>query len=287
MYKRQVKISLLPGWTPECFAHDLALHRGYFPHDTLTESAVRRATAYYYATIEHMDRHMGRLFDALKEMGLYDDAIIIITGDHGEEFMDHGGWWHGQTLYEEMIHVPYFIKLPGNRRGGEVNEDMARHVDIAPTLLQFAGLPQPAAMLGQSLFDAAGNYTNAGILESFAHTDFESNRAVAVRTRDMKLIHMDEGPEYYRGMPPVELYGLEENPLEAWPLNRAEDPAFAETRQRLEQRLEAHEQAVSGDAETADGETPADAAQVVESAQEAPALDPGVAAQLEALGYLN
>lgn len=62
--------------------------------------------------IECLDTHLTALFDGFKERGLCGGALIVFTADHGEEFYDHEGWWHGFTLYGEMSHVPIMLKLP-------------------------------------------------------------------------------------------------------------------------------------------------------------------------------
>ena len=77
-------MSILPGWIDEILPADLAFSAGYFPHAELSEQKVRRATAYYYATISQIDYHVGRLVDCLKAKGLYDNTLILYTGDHGE-----------------------------------------------------------------------------------------------------------------------------------------------------------------------------------------------------------
>ncbi|MFP4501523.1 MAG: sulfatase-like hydrolase/transferase [Candidatus Hydrogenedentota bacterium] len=241
----------------------------------------------YVSDIKHMDEHMGRLFDELKERGLYEDTLIMVISDHGEEFADHGGWWHGQTLYEEMIHVPYIIKLPGNKHGGRRVDGMARHIDLMPTMLQYAGAPIPEAVRGIPLFDPDDNPANSGISESYAHNELESNRAVAVRTRGGKLIYMDEGEKYFRNMPPIELYDLEQNPLENWDQNLVRDPAHVDMHRRLHGLLEEHLEATAG-------ETAGDAGESTDGGEEPAASeaddDPVPDAQmeqLEALGYLE
>ena len=237
----------------------------------------------YIHEIEHMDEYMGKLLDLLKEKGLYDNALIVVTGDHGEEFHDHGGWWHGQTLYDELIHVPYIIKLPGNLHGGTRNGDMARHIDLMPTILQLAGVSIPKAAAGIPLFDAAGNPTNSTITESYAHNELESNHGVAVRTRDMKLIYMDEGTKYYRNLPPAELYNIETNPHEQWDQNLIDAPDSGEALRNLRGKLEGHYAAITAEesAEVSGNGAPAAEAATVEgpSGQQ---LE-----QLEALGYLE
>ena len=61
---------------------------------------------------------------------------IVVTADHGEEFMDHGGFWHGTTLYDEAIHVPLLVKLPRGERAGSVVSHWVESVDIMPTILK-------------------------------------------------------------------------------------------------------------------------------------------------------
>ena len=67
------------------------------------EGEMRKA---YQQEITWMDNEIGKFLDWIKAEGLYDDTVVVVTADHGEEFLEHGGWWHGTTLYEEQIHVP-------------------------------------------------------------------------------------------------------------------------------------------------------------------------------------
>ena len=245
--------------------------------DPSLDKALEKA---YVLEIQHMDRYLGELFEGLKRLGVYENTLIVVTGDHGEEFYDHGGWWHGQTLYDELVHIPLLVKLPGNHLGGTRNSDLARHIDLAPTMLQFAGLPKSPAMAGQALFDAQGNFANAGIHSAHAHNDFEGNVIRAVRTRDTKLIQTEEGQKYYRGIPPVELYDLQANPDERWDANLAHDPAHAGVRQTLEQSMGAHAQEPAG--------APRAAAAAPEPPTAAPdAIPQQMQDQLGALGYVE
>ena len=66
----------------------------------------------YDAEVAFADRELGRLFEALEDQGLYDDALIIITADHGEAFYEHDHWQHSQTLYDELTHIPLIVKWP-------------------------------------------------------------------------------------------------------------------------------------------------------------------------------
>jgi arylsulfatase A-like enzyme len=167
----------------------------------------------YNGEIEHCDTYLGTLIQGLKDRGLYDNSVIVFTADHGEEFCEHNGWWHGLTLYEEQIAIPLTIKLPQNQLGGETNVHMTRHVDLAPTLLQFAGLEPDPAMQGKSLFLA--DNVSAGNLDgriTYSHLNFEGIVARALRTMDSKLITAIEGNK--RGLLPVELYDMTSDPGE-------------------------------------------------------------------------
>lgn len=166
----------------------------------------------YNDDIEYMDVHLGALFDGLRARGLYDDALIVFTADHGEEFYDHGGWWHGQTLYDELMRVPLVVKLPGDARAGETNPYFARHIDIPVTMIQMAGLTKPEAMPGKPLFGEDRSDTNADTTCVYAEVDFEGNDLQAVRTYDKKVIHANEGNP--RDIAPVECYDLAADPLE-------------------------------------------------------------------------
>jgi choline-sulfatase len=101
----------------------------------------------YQAEILAFDHYFGEFVFKLKEMGLYDTALIIVMSDHGEEFFDHGGWAHAHGLYNELIKVPLVIKFPGGRFRGTRPSDPVGIVDIMPTILGFQGLAYDAAGL--------------------------------------------------------------------------------------------------------------------------------------------
>jgi arylsulfatase A-like enzyme len=104
----------------------------------LTPAAVAYLRALYDGEVRYTDHEFGRFVELLKWLGLYDRSYVILVGDHGEEFAEHGGLEHGRTLFEEVLRVPLIVKYPGGPgAGGTVNTPVSL-VDIAPTLL--AGL---------------------------------------------------------------------------------------------------------------------------------------------------
>ena len=104
------------------------------PHD----AEILHAT--YSAGVRYLDHVLGALFDDLRESGMWDQLLVVVTSDHGEEFDDHGGFGH-HTLYDEITRVPLLIKWPHGARAGFTRGTVCSSVDLAPTLLEFAGCP--------------------------------------------------------------------------------------------------------------------------------------------------
>lgn len=229
----------------------------------------------YNHEIEHLDTYLKPLFDGLKARGLFDNTLIVFTADHGEEFHEHGGWWHGQTLYDELCHIPLAIKLPGNAQAGTVNTQMARHVDIAPTIIEFTHSEKPMEMSGKPLVTRENVINNADITHSFASNDFEGNVLESVRTLDSKLIVSHS--ESQRHHPPVAVFDVQADPGET--KNIAETPEEQPRRAALEQSLEEHRSFLQTGKSAADPAATAPAAPAGNSE--------AIKEQLESLGYVG
>jgi len=122
----------------------------------LTRSDKQHIVTLYDAEIRQMDVGFGLIVDELKKLGLYDDMVLILTSDHGEEFGEHGVMgWHSHTLYDELLSVPLIIKLPGNDFAGTRVTTPVRSIDILPTLLDCLDIPPLAVFEGRSLMDLA------------------------------------------------------------------------------------------------------------------------------------
>ncbi|MCH2111555.1 MAG: sulfatase [Planctomycetes bacterium] len=92
----------------------------------------------YDAEIAYTDQEMGKLLDKLKQKGMLENTIIVVTSDHGEELYDHEQWLHGQSLYDELVRVPLIVQGPGVIQ--QVVQDPVELVDIFPTLSSLAGI---------------------------------------------------------------------------------------------------------------------------------------------------
>jgi len=111
----------------------------------------------YKAGIEFTDEALGSLLDDMRAQGVFENSIVVITSDHGEEFFEHGQWQHDQ-LYEECLRVPLMVRLPGGLGGGTRLDTPVSLIDLVPTLLDLMELdpaeltlPGPARFHGASL----------------------------------------------------------------------------------------------------------------------------------------
>lgn len=122
-------------------------------HDTTTESGWRRLRAQYFANVTLVDRQLGRIMAALEESGQAERTIIVFSSDHGEMAGDHG-MCEKRNLYEESARVPLMIHVPWLNTDGTTRvPGSVSHVDIMPTLLEFAGAPAPENIHGTSRAD--------------------------------------------------------------------------------------------------------------------------------------
>ena len=90
----------------------------------------------YDAGVYTFDQRFGEFTDFLKKRGLYDQSTIILLSDHGEEFLDHGAWEHGHSLYNELIKIPLLVKFPKNQHAGAKIDSIVSITDVIPTLME-------------------------------------------------------------------------------------------------------------------------------------------------------
>jgi arylsulfatase A-like enzyme len=171
-------------------ARRLAL-RGLFTHAIpagLTEEEREFITANYDGQILAMDAALGELFDALRARGRYENAVIIVTSDHGELLGEHDQVGHGgRMMYEGLLHVPMVVKLPGpDRPRGEV-PDQVQIVDILPTVLEVLGVPPPPGVQGQPL----QRVTRKSLAEEHINPEFVAHYG-NVYNRAMRVLY--DGP---------------------------------------------------------------------------------------------
>lgn len=180
---------------------------------TVNPETLRAMSDAYDETIRYIDDGLGRLFELLKSRGLYDNTLVIITADHGEEFMEHGLLGHGQSLYDELIRVPLIVKFPcpGPHCSPRVVTSQVELVDVFPTVMQVLGIEPPASLVGRSLAEEASARRSA-------FSEFKSR--IALRTPEWKWIYDDQEDA-------GKLYNLSQDPRETIDL-AADEPAVRE-----------------------------------------------------------
>ena len=206
-----------------------------FTYQTLLDRNVWEGTAgrlqasyrRYCETLLGMDREIGRLLE-----GIDDNTAVIYTSDNGYSWGEHvltGKRW----AYDDNIKVPFIVRWPdGVASPGTVIDEPVLNADIAPTLLDIAGVPIPASMQGRSIAPLIKGepveWRDDVFYEYFADFPYQVTPSQAVRTDRWLYV------EYDRGLPP-ELYDTVTDPEQR--VNLAEEPAYSVTRQGLSQRL--------------------------------------------------
>ena len=115
---------------------------------------IHRIKNRYINSAHYLDTRLGLVFDALKAEGLYDNTIVVVTGDHGEEFMEKGRWGHNSTFVQQQIRVPMIIHIPFT--SASIRTDMTSHLDMPATLLKALGFDTNPSLysFGEDLFSA-------------------------------------------------------------------------------------------------------------------------------------
>jgi arylsulfatase A-like enzyme len=187
----------------------------------------------YGTEVKVVDDSLGRLLDQLRKDELFDGALVVLTSDHGEEFWEHGRFEHGHSMYEELLHVPLMIKLPGSRESragpGVVSAPVAI-TSVYPTILELCSLEVDAPSLSATslvpLLEAPGAPPGWSAAPLVARFPMYYAPQEAVRIGNLKYIrHPATGHE--------ELYDLKADPGEANSLVAAAGEALSRARAAL------------------------------------------------------
>jgi len=117
--------------------------------DQFSKDDIKYLVSLYDSEIAFTDEHIGKLINELKKQGMYDNSVIIITADHGEEFMERGWIGHSITLHQELIRVPLIMKFPG-LEARKINTPVSL-IDIMPTICSYLGIQIPNGLDGQAI----------------------------------------------------------------------------------------------------------------------------------------
>ncbi len=168
----------------------------------------RHYVAGYDAELNGIDEQIGAFIDGLKAAGIAEQSMVVITADHGESMTDHNRWFCHGNLYEHDIRVPMIVWAPGRVKPGTRIDQRTTHLDIVPTLLDYAGVPLEGRVHGESmraLLDGSGVPTHTFSFSGVGKA--EKEQIAIVGDGPMKVIVNDKGV-------PVEVYDLTRDPDE-------------------------------------------------------------------------
>jgi arylsulfatase A-like enzyme len=134
--------------TPEVFGHGQTAISGDL---TVSADDLEHLKALYDGEITYWDDQFGQMMARLDQLDILDNAIVVVTTDHGEMFSEHGQWSHGGSLYEEVLRIPLLVRYPGVITAGLTITSPAQNMDLMPTVLDYVGLPLPANLQAVSL----------------------------------------------------------------------------------------------------------------------------------------
>ena len=180
---------------------------------------------WYDGSIRGMDAEIARLMEGLEQRGVAGDTLLAFVSDHGEEFLDHGWGWHGNTVYGEAINVPLMLRWPGVLPAGMVVDATVESLSLMTTLLELSGIPVPETAQGQSLLPMVVSPNDPTALGWVERPAFSERKRIASRREradydvdqysvvldGWKLVRNVDPPE---GMPEFELYDHADDPLD-------------------------------------------------------------------------
>jgi arylsulfatase A-like enzyme len=214
-------------------------YRAMKSNSLMPKGGINRFIDLYDAQIRYVDKMFGYLLHKLMELDILKDTLVVVTADHGQQFMEHGYYGHHSGLYDELIHVPLIIIGP--RLKSQIITQQVSLLDLAPTILDMAGIEKPKAFLGDSLLGLMrGSSSEGGRLGAISETDVPLGmsrlrgnqkrldaklRVISFRTDKWKYIYTEGGQD--------ELYCLSTDPGERENLIDVEPEVATELRSKI------------------------------------------------------
>lgn len=231
-----------PDHAPDWGLMKRAEHHNYrgippFPNgQPLPDSVTRNLIHGYYACVSYIDAQIGRITQTLKELGLLENTIIVVWGDHGWKLGEYGAW-SKHTNYEIDTRVPLIIRVPGMKNQGSHQQALVELLDVYPTLADLAGLPVPSGVQGQSMAPLIRGQSKVGKTSAYSqfirnanltHTTNQQATVMgqAVRTERFRLVRWIERSAPYKLLA-LELYDHVLDPEET--VNRASNTNYQNT----------------------------------------------------------
>jgi arylsulfatase A-like enzyme len=207
----------------------------------------------YDREIHYVDKALASLVRSLKRDGFLDNTFVIVTADHGQQFMEHGRVFHDVNLYDELVHVPLIVIGPG--LGSCVIKQQVSLLDLAPTILDMLDIEKPKAFLGKSLLPLMMGKTEVGDLTAISEEGrnrrgdcdterpklYPSKRKISLRTIKWKYIYTEGGED--------EMYHLENDPRETQNMIDIEPEVARGLRNMIMDHIEFEDKSTPGEEE--------------------------------------
>jgi arylsulfatase A-like enzyme len=205
----------------------------------------KQAALGYAGEISYMDHHLGKLLDYVQQKGILDDAILVVTSDHGENFWEHMPYFHhGTSTHQTSMHAVCMIRLPDAAHGGTIVNQPLSSIDILPTVLAYLHLPAPdgidgrpfdlhncAASIGDRVIYGQATLTSPWKAPAVASGWQHANKARCVRSGNLVYMQAPFASS-------EELYDLSSDPYEQNNLLSTPSPRIASLVRELKQKLE-------------------------------------------------
>ncbi len=169
--------------------------------------------ALYDGEIRDTDTYVSKLLNEFARFGILDRTLVVIFGDHGDEFYEHGGTGHAHTLYNELIHVPLILKWPSMIPKGKRIDALASQVDIMPTILDYLGIQQKQPIQGTSLRDLIEGRVRQ--VHDFVFSGGRGHRCAVINNQNKLILNPGAGAR--------EFYDLLNDPREQNNIHRAKE----------------------------------------------------------------
>lgn len=206
------------------------------PQNEISEDKVKELIHGYRASVSYSDYHVGLLLDALHELDLSDNTVVVLWGDHGYKLYDYGDWCK-HTLSEVDNHVPLIVKVPGMNQPGDPSDALVELVDVYPTLAELCGVSLANSVSGKSFKNVINNPITSHHTEvlSVYKRGWAKVFGYSIRNEDFRFIKW-QGTDDQTGVDSLELYDLQKDPLST--INLAYDPQYREDVVKLLDRLD-------------------------------------------------
>ena len=230
----QIRLPYAPADDREDIPVPAFAHNNPVPNYSLDELTCRKALQAYYACVSFIDAQVGRMLDALDEMGIADETIVVFWSDHGYHLGEHLGIWQKRTLFEQGARAPLIVRAPGMKGNGQPCRRIVEFVDIYPTVTEAAGLPVPKGLDGKSLVpllnDPLKDWNGMAITQILRPQD--NRLATMVMGRSVRTDRW-RYTEWSEGESGVELYDHHSDPMEFQNLAQSPDAEARKVISRL------------------------------------------------------